>query len=166
MPDGYVTIATYETPIAAELARVRLDGENIPAFVADSNTVGIQPFYGGAIGVRVQVPAEMAEDAVAILRGEQFPIFMDPRHPNPVSENPYDEDDPSMDNESMAEPIDDESTADAADDDGDRAENGSQRTTDAAVTSRSGFQFDKQRFGFQLGAFIVVVYLLFKLLFG
>ncbi|MBN2719351.1 MAG: DUF2007 domain-containing protein [Deltaproteobacteria bacterium] len=145
-----MTVATFETPIAAELARVKLHGEDIPALVADSMTVGIQPFYGGAIGVRVQVPADMAEEAVALLRGEQFPIFMDPLRDKAKTENPYSETDNSEDEDNDSD----------KDTDKDYPEN-----SDSVITTHSGFIFDKKRFAVQIGVFIVVVYILFRLLF-
>lgn len=66
-----ITIATYRNLMSAELAKTRLESYDIKAMIADvfSYTLG----YGAVIdGVRLQVPAEDAERARAILATEDF----------------------------------------------------------------------------------------------
>ena len=68
MPDGYVTIATLSTPVEADLSKLRLESEDIPVFMLDSHIGAINPIYGVAAGVRIQVPSEFVEQALEILR--------------------------------------------------------------------------------------------------
>ena len=67
MPDGYVTIANYLTPLDAEVARLKLDAHEIPVYLADVHTASMSIFQGAAVGVRLQVPADLVEQARAIL---------------------------------------------------------------------------------------------------
>lgn len=63
-----VTIAAYSFPHEAHLARVRLEAEGIPVFIADEHTVNMQWLYSNALGgVRVQVPAPFAAQAQQVL---------------------------------------------------------------------------------------------------
>lgn len=63
-----VTIARYDFPHEAHIARSLLDSEGIPCFVADEHTVNMNWLYTFAMGgVRVQVPAQFAEQANLIL---------------------------------------------------------------------------------------------------
>ena len=63
-----VTIASYSFPFEAHIARSRLESEDIPAFVADEHTINMQWLYSNALGgVRLQVPEEFVETALAIL---------------------------------------------------------------------------------------------------
>lgn len=62
------TVATYNFPYQAHLARARLESMDIPAFVADEHTINMQWLYSDALGgVRLQVPAPFAEEARQIL---------------------------------------------------------------------------------------------------
>ncbi len=70
VPDGFVTIARYLNPLDAEMARIRLDAEEIPVYLADVNTTAINPLYGAAVGVRLQVPSELSKQAIEILASE------------------------------------------------------------------------------------------------
>ena len=64
MDDKLVTVRTYSLPWQADLARAALEAEEIPAFVADANTVSMNWLYSNAIGgVRLQVPESYAEAA-------------------------------------------------------------------------------------------------------
>lgn len=67
---GLITIARYSDPMAAHLAKTRLEAEGIPVFVVDEHTVTMKPVFGGIIGIRIQVPEEYARQAVAILDSE------------------------------------------------------------------------------------------------
>jgi len=63
-----VTVAAYREPHGAHIARATLEAEGIPAFVSGENLVGVNWLWSQALGgVRVRVPAELAERAVAIL---------------------------------------------------------------------------------------------------
>lgn len=71
MPDELVTLATYRYAPKAESAKWVLEQEGIQAFVADANLVTNDWFLGNAIGyIKLQVPKEQAEAALAILRGK------------------------------------------------------------------------------------------------
>ncbi len=151
MPDGYVTVATYETVIAAELARVKLDSEDIPVFIADAHTVSISFLGGIAIGVRVQVPSELAGRASELLRNEKFPIFMDPTHRRGEPEEDDSEDDSKDDSE----------------DDGEDEERDDQYSSDnriADVAPPSGFHFSLRSLVIQLMVMTAVAWLVFVLL--
>src|SRR5262249_26058835 len=68
MGEKLITVATFDTPIKAELAKNRLEEEGIPAFLGDEQTVGIRWHLGTALGgVKLQVSDEFADRAVAIL---------------------------------------------------------------------------------------------------
>jgi hypothetical protein len=143
MPDGYVTVATYETVIAAELARVKLDSEDIPVFIADAHTVSISSLGGIAIGVRVQVPSEMAGRASELLRDEEFPIFMDPTH-------------------RRGEPEEDDDEDDGEDEERDEKYSSDNRIADAAPPS--GFHFSLRSLVIQIMVMTAVAWLVFVLL--
>jgi hypothetical protein len=59
--DEPVTIAHFPFPTAAEAARLRLEAEGIPAFLADAETVGLD-------WIKLEVPASEAERAATILQ--------------------------------------------------------------------------------------------------
>jgi Putative prokaryotic signal transducing protein len=68
MPESFVTVATFETPMEAQLARNQLDEEGIDAFLEGAETVVMFTNLGGAMGgVKLQVAAEDARRAQAIL---------------------------------------------------------------------------------------------------
>lgn len=63
-----VTIASFSFPHEAHLAKAQLDAAGIPGFIADEHTINMQWLYSDAMGgVRLQVPAEFAEEAKALL---------------------------------------------------------------------------------------------------
>ncbi len=63
-----VTVATFSFPHEAHFAKMRLDAEGIPAFIADEHTINMQWLYSNAMGgVRLQVPAQFADDALRLL---------------------------------------------------------------------------------------------------
>lgn len=63
-----VTIARFSFPHEAHLAKAQLDAAGIPGFIADEHTINMQWLYSDAMGgVRLQVPAEFAEEAQALL---------------------------------------------------------------------------------------------------
>src|SRR5712691_2216832 len=62
------TVATYFEPIQADLARSRLGDEGIPAFIQGGEFASMAWHFTLANqGVKVQVPTEDAERALAIL---------------------------------------------------------------------------------------------------
>ena len=64
----FVTIATYTTPLEAELVRGRLEDEGVETFMADSEIVTVDWTMSNAIGgVKVKVFTEDADRALAIL---------------------------------------------------------------------------------------------------
>lgn len=68
MADRFVTIAVFDQPIEAELARTKLDAEGIECFIADSNLVGINPAYTLAVGgIKLRVHEEDSAAARAAL---------------------------------------------------------------------------------------------------
>jgi rubredoxin len=55
-------------PWEADLARMALEAEGIPTFVADANTVAMCWIYSNAIGgAKLQVPESLAQQAIEIL---------------------------------------------------------------------------------------------------
>ncbi|WP_206052657.1 putative signal transducing protein [Neptunomonas marina] len=62
------TIAHYDYPHEAHIARAKLESEGIPAVLADEQTITMQWLYAQALGgVKLQVPASAAETALALL---------------------------------------------------------------------------------------------------
>ncbi len=67
-PNQLVTVASYSFTYQAEAAKMHLDAEGIPAFLADAETVTMDWLLGNAIGnIKVQVPRGMADAAKGIL---------------------------------------------------------------------------------------------------
>jgi len=72
--DHLVTVGIYGTPYEAGLAKSALESYDIPAFVADEFTIGVNSLYSNALGgIKVNVPASRVEDACRILRQELLP---------------------------------------------------------------------------------------------
>jgi hypothetical protein len=68
MNEPLTTVATFGTPVEAELARNRLEEKGIAAVVVDAETVGMVWHMGGALGgVKVQVAESDAAKARAVL---------------------------------------------------------------------------------------------------
>jgi hypothetical protein len=62
-------IAQFSFPHEAHLAKSRLEASDIPAFIADEHTISMNWLYSNAVGgVKLKVPAEFEEKAVAILK--------------------------------------------------------------------------------------------------
>ncbi|QOX79425.1 DUF2007 domain-containing protein [Trichlorobacter lovleyi] len=69
-----VTVAVYGTPYEAGLAKSELESYDIPVFLADEYTIGINSLYANALGgIKVNVPESCAEQACRILRQELLP---------------------------------------------------------------------------------------------
>lgn len=76
-----VTIATFDVPVHAEAARMRLDQEGIDAIVADANLVGADWFLSNAVGgAKLQVPAEDEDRARLILSQTQSSLHKPAKH--------------------------------------------------------------------------------------
>lgn len=67
MEQPFVTIATYHLPHEAHVARFRLEQEGIPAVILDDT---MNTLYGGFVEIRLQVPEELADEAIDILETE------------------------------------------------------------------------------------------------
>jgi hypothetical protein len=66
--DKYITVATYNNPWEAHLARTKLESEGISALVLDDQTASINWFYSHTTGgVRLQVRQADAEQAIQLL---------------------------------------------------------------------------------------------------
>jgi hypothetical protein len=94
--DELVTIATFETPVEAELAKLRLEGEGVLCFVHGAHVAGMQMFGLSLGGVALQVRPADADQALEILAA---PLEEDEAEPAAAGEDlatpvPYlDEDD-------------------------------------------------------------------------
>jgi Putative prokaryotic signal transducing protein len=67
-----VTLRSYRDPIDAEIARARLEGAGVPAFVFDQYVVGVQWLYSRAIGgVKVKVERGDLARATQVLREDR-----------------------------------------------------------------------------------------------
>lgn len=63
-----VTVATFNTPVEAEMARVRLERIGIPAYLGNSIAVGVMPYLGNDLGgISLQVLEKDAEQARELL---------------------------------------------------------------------------------------------------
>jgi hypothetical protein len=67
-PDSVVFLESYYEPMAANLARTRLDAAGIPCFLSNENLVSLMPLYSPVTGgVRLHVRQGDAEAALEIL---------------------------------------------------------------------------------------------------
>jgi hypothetical protein len=66
--DQFVTIATFDKPVEAHLAKTKLESEGITCFVTDEQLVQVNWLFPHAGGAKLKVPAEDAERARDILR--------------------------------------------------------------------------------------------------
>ncbi len=75
MPDKFVPVAAYATPLEADLAKNYLEAEGVPVFLSDDATVGWFWHLGNAVGgIKLLVPRDQLDRATAILAarpGEQ-----------------------------------------------------------------------------------------------
>ncbi len=68
MAPKLVTIATFNMPYQAHLAKSRLEAADIPVFLRDEHLISIQQLYSPALGgVKVQVSSENMKEARDIL---------------------------------------------------------------------------------------------------
>jgi len=69
-----ITLARFEKPEEAQLARMRLEAGGVPAFIPDENTIQVQWMYANALGgVRLQIAEEDFERAKEILDAPPMP---------------------------------------------------------------------------------------------
>ena len=74
MPDSVVFLESYYEPMAANLARTRLEAAGIPCFLSNENLVSLMPLYSPITGgVRLHVRRGDAEAALAVLRDVPVP---------------------------------------------------------------------------------------------
>jgi hypothetical protein len=67
-PDRWVTAATFWTPPAAQLARIKLESEDIDCQIANENIVAADFLLAAAVGgIRILVPAQQVERARTLL---------------------------------------------------------------------------------------------------
>ncbi len=72
MHTEFVTVATFQTPVDAHLARSRIEGEGIETILLDENTVHTLWHMNTAFGgIKLQVYEEDGQRAVAILSNNQ-----------------------------------------------------------------------------------------------
>lgn len=68
MNKNLTVVAIYSTIFEADLAKARLEGEGIRAFVANSNIIGMNWLYSNAVGgVRLEVETHNVTNAKEIL---------------------------------------------------------------------------------------------------
>jgi hypothetical protein len=74
MSDGLATVATFGSPVEANLARNQLEAAGIKAFLADEETVGmVWPLTNALGGIQLQVGDRDAKEALAILAKSKAP---------------------------------------------------------------------------------------------
>jgi hypothetical protein len=68
-PEPLVTIASFDTPLRANILASRLEADGVECFIADAETIGVHGLLAGAVGgVKIQVRESDAARAAAILR--------------------------------------------------------------------------------------------------
>ena len=74
----FVKIRTYDNYIPAHIDMGRLRSEEIACFLADENTVTIDPFLTYAVGgIKLMVPEHQAERSLMILNDTEPPFDTD-----------------------------------------------------------------------------------------
>ena len=78
-PDSVVFLESYYEPMAANLARTRLEAAGIPCFLSNENLVSMLPLYSPITGgVRLHVRLADAEAALEVLREVPVPLATGP----------------------------------------------------------------------------------------
>ena len=78
-PDSVVFLESYYEPMAANLARTRLEAAGIPCFLSNENLVSMLPLYSPITGgVRLHVRLADAETALEVLREVPVPLATGP----------------------------------------------------------------------------------------
>ena len=78
-PESIVFLESFYEPIAANLARTRLEAAGIPCFLSNENLVGLMPLYSPITGgVRLHVRLHDAEAALELLQSVPVPLATTP----------------------------------------------------------------------------------------
>ncbi len=78
-PDSVVFLESFYEPMAANLARTRLEAAGIPCFLSNENLVSMMPLYSPITGgVRLHVRESDAMAALEILHHEPVPLATTP----------------------------------------------------------------------------------------
>ncbi|MBF9222909.1 putative signal transducing protein [Hymenobacter ruricola] len=78
-PDSVVFLESFYEPMAANLARTRLEAAGIPCFLSNENLVGLLPLYSPTTGgVRLHVRQRDAEAALELLHSVPVPLATTP----------------------------------------------------------------------------------------
>ena len=76
--NDFMTIATYDDYLSANLDKQKLDEHGIDCYLADENTVTIKWILKNALGgIKLRVPAQLTEEALRILKEERVGIQVD-----------------------------------------------------------------------------------------
>ena len=68
-PEPLVTIASFNTPLEANILASRLEADGVQCFLAEAETIGVHGLLAGAVGgVKIQVRVSDSSRAGAILR--------------------------------------------------------------------------------------------------
>jgi len=68
-PEPLVTIASFDTPLKANILASRLEADGVECFIADAETIGVHGLLAGAVGgVKIQVRESDGPRAAAILQ--------------------------------------------------------------------------------------------------
>src|SRR5438874_1732494 len=79
MDDDLLTVASFRFSPEAEAARLLLEAEGIPGFLADTETVNMDWLLGNAIGhIKLQVPRDYADAASVLLEQIQTLRSLEP----------------------------------------------------------------------------------------
>lgn len=68
MADEWITIATFFDSVEANLAKTKLESEEIEALLQDEHVSSLYGSGPAPAGIRLQVPADQAQRAKKILR--------------------------------------------------------------------------------------------------
>jgi hypothetical protein len=68
MSERFVTVATFNIPVEAHLAKTRLESEDISCFVTDEQLVQVNWLFPHVVRIKLKVPLEEAYRAREVLR--------------------------------------------------------------------------------------------------
>ena len=73
-PEPLVTVASFDTPLRANILASRLEAEGVQCFIADAETIGLHALLANAVGgVKIQVRESDGPKAAAIVRENSSP---------------------------------------------------------------------------------------------
>lgn len=76
--NDFITIATYDDYLSANLDKQKLDEQGIDCYLADENTVTIKWILKNALGgIKLRVPAQQTEEALRILNEKREEMQVD-----------------------------------------------------------------------------------------